>query len=266
MARRLMRRRRRYTWLPNLGGGSDVTLTRNTSGTSFILPGVGPDPVYLIFPLTFDAPTEPADTVSDQNLGQIIQNEYVIERIVGTTIVTLAQAAEEAGVLGLNSAVLVTQALFVARAEDESTSQDRPIGSSSNLEIWQHYSPQSPQNTREPFMWRRSWLLGAAGNFRNSSGALYTFADALGATPDATSPTLTSFPNSNVMYGDVMSGPHIDVRSVRRVRQDERVWLITAAQNWPVDTTSNTAIRTIVGFHDTRILGQLRRPHNKSSF
>lgn len=255
-----VRRRRKYTWFPNLGTTQPLADDSPFQGVEFTLPGINPSQVISIAPLTYDRPSETTDTVDDENLGEIIGNEYIIERIVGSWYCNLSESSPPP--IDGSTAVLVTAGIFVARADTNTGNPDLPIGSITGDEAIHNYSPQHVDNTREPWMFRRTWMLGCPYPSAAGDGVLLT---------NNTSPnpqisfTRRAYPQSNVGYGDSMSGSHVDVRSVRRVADDERLFAVLTAQMWPsnVQTESDTVV---VSYFDYRILGALRKARGKSSF
>lgn len=255
------RRRRRYTWLPNLGAGSGFT-GGDLAGRQITLgvPANG-SPNIITVPLTFDFPQEGTDpgVTTATPLADFIGNEYIIERIVGNMFYSLSAAATEP--LNSGAAVLVTAGLFVARAED--ANPEIPVGSAFAADELRNYSPQFTDNIREPWMFRRTWILGHQFAV-HTTGQLTVRTDLVGVVP--LSATLYAYPMSNVFYGTAVGGPFVDVKSSRRVGQDERLFWVTTAQNFPVDSVQTATVLNLTGFFDYRILGQLIKPHNRSTF
>lgn len=267
-----MRRRRRTsrgTWLPTLGTGVDVD-GFDYSGRGFFLtvPENGGCTV-LITPLTFDHPIE-GETVDDTKtaLGSIIGNEYVLNRIVGKFI---CYRNPETTIFGTGptrtdaySATQVGAGFFVARAQDDDTGDaDQPIGSNTAAERNDNYNPLDVDCIREPWIWRRTWMLGSQNYPLIQTGTinhnLFRSANNL-------------FPVSNVNYGSVLDGPHIDSKVKRRVRLDERLFFVIAVRNaFGISDVGAPGVvdvqPVVIGADlDYRIFGSLRKAHNKSSF
>ena len=158
----------------------------------------------------------------------------------------------------LGRAILVTSGVFVARADD--LTPNEPVGASVLADELRNYSPASNDNIREPWMFRRVWLLGAGPTPSEPALAIPTSAV---ATPEIR--TINAYPPSNVWYGTAAGGPFVDIKAARRVRQDERLFWVTSAQNFPTGTATSGTF-TVVGMFDYRILGQLVRAQNTSSF
>jgi len=261
----MARRRRKYTWLPNLGTGSAVNSDRDHPGREFLL-SVTAANNSIIVPVTFDVPQEVISTgePTDTPLSEIIGNEYIIERIVGNIFVNTANAGDP----GAQSfAARVTAGFFVARADQ--ANPDAPIGSAVLADETRNYSPAFIDNIREPWMWRRVWLLGkgpvpvATAGGSGVVGSVTTTAGGTATDPGQT--TTSAYPCSNVYYGTAVGGPFFDIKSSRRVGQDERLFFILAAQSFPIDTVI-TETFVLNALLDLRILGAIVKSHNKSTF
>lgn len=227
------KRRNRGTWFPILGHdageGGFGSLTRE-----FIVdaPGNG-DPTLVVLPVTYDFPIEaPELTQGLDSLADILGSEYIVKRILGSIHLSYD------GRLNANTddhsapSVLVTAGLFVARANPNTAAPSGaavPIGFGINLQTdLENYSPASTATAREPWMWRRTWILGneRLAHARRTSTATANVGMSGGLT----------FPGSNAGYGTMRSGPDVDVKSRRRVRQDERLWLAIEVRNLTMDS------------------------------
>jgi len=256
------RRRRRYTWFPNLGTGSANNVSDLAGRQITLNVPVGGSSNSILVALTFDFPQETvqAGITGATPLADFIGNEYIIERIVGNMFYSLSSAADNP--LNSGAGVLVTAGLFVARADD--TNPDIPIGSTAPLDELHNYSPQFTDNIREPWMFRRTWILGHQFPVQNITGKA-PVDTGVGTIPN--SATLYAYPQSNVFYGTAVGGPFVDVKSSRRVGADERLFWVTSAQNFPVDAVQTAgSIINLTGYFDYRILGTLMKPHNRSTF
>lgn len=157
---------------------------------------------------------------------------------------------------------LVAAGFFVARANDSGSGggESTPIGSASLQETNDNYSPLYATTVREPWIWRRTWMLGnpselgfAQAFINNNTG--------VGQTLLGTS----SFPPTTAHYGSVSDGAHIDAKTARRVTQDERLWFAVSAVRFPIGTVTveNPNLR---GYLDVRLLAGLRKAHNRGVF
>jgi len=243
------RRRTRGTWFPTLGtAGEDA----NWSGRTFSLVlAAGADMATLIAPITLDRPRDaddPADAGS--SLSDIIGSEYILQRIVGKLHAHRLPPAfpnEDPGFPCLFGA-----GFFVARANDDASGggPDTPIGSASLAEVTSNYSPLETDTMREPWIWRRTWILGNQGPF-------FTTGVARAET--------SAYPTTTAGYGSVMDGPHIDSKVKRRIRQDDRLWFAVAMSLFPPNST-DVVNQNIVGYLDYRLFGSLRKARNTSAF
>jgi len=255
MARR--RRRSPGTWFPNVGSAIGET-GENIQGRSFtVVTNPTGSIVTGILDLTFDTPFE-GDRISTgvDSLSDIIGSEYILKRIVGKIYLHRFRANPEN--IDNQPPILVGCGFFVARANDQAVGggEDTPIGSATEAERRDNYSPLEVDTVREPWIWRRTWILGAAGKYGD----------------DVTSPARVSdqnnaaFPVSTPLYGSVMDGPHIDSRVKRRVGQDDRLWFAVSAMNYPPGQASTIGEIGVLGLLDYRIFGSLVKARNSSAF
>lgn len=261
----MRRKKSNGTWFPTLGSvgpGADVADTDTGIDFSVDAPGNGTSNI-TIFPITFDSPQEvDSPNVNEASgLNDIIGNEYIVKRILGNCFVS--RAANEADIVAttIKQAVKVTCAFFVARAEDETHSGgvDEPIGSALLGDAIQEYGPTNADNIREPWMWRKTWLLGWSSTPRFPTQTVSV----------STQQFSLNFPACNAYYASLIGGPHVDVKSRRRVRQDERLWFVAQARNWPLNSANDGEVANetpVRGHLDVRMFGSLVKARNKSSF
>lgn len=242
----MRRKRARYNWFPVLGTESDVF-----DEGDFFAPASGrlhvtiADPAPMdIVSLTWDYPTEVEegfDTIP--SLADFQGSEYQLERTVGKFFVqvntTNAQAdpAPEQAVR-----CLVVAALIVLRVDEKTGA---PLRSGDLSE----YSPMLSENIADPWIWRRSWILAEEHTWPSQASIFYNRFQ-------------QGFPRSNALYGDIESGPHVDTRSVRRIRKEERLFLIVQAfkldANFiPEAPQEGEPLPDIQYLFDYRILGKL---------
>lgn len=262
-----MRRKRKtkYTWLPiqngrlfEDGGSSDASFQ------NFVLdvPSDG-NTVTGVVPVVADLPQGTLTTVESEGIGEIIGNEYILKRIVGKCFTSLTTSYEGGSALGVDlledAAVIVTAGFFVARADPAVLTA--PIGYDAGPEASLLYGPQTAELTRQPWIWRRTWLLGAGG-----FGPGLT--EDLGTTIPDTSVIRGrgSWPFNNAGYGSVADGPHIDAKTGRRIRLEERLWFAAGACNINPTGHSVSLVQTVEVTLDCRYLGALRRPRSRSNF
>lgn len=100
------------------------------------------------------------------------------------------------------------------------------------------YSPLVNSTMRQPWIWRRSWMLSQLGG------------------------TGLWLP-TNTQYGSVMDGPHIDQKTKRRVHKDERLFFIISAQSIG-STEENDGL--VEGFLDLRMFASMRKAKDKGTW
>lgn len=259
MARRPFRRRRRVTWLPT--NGTVLELVPETIDAVV-------NPFTLIFnhnfntgytasdvvPLNpYDIPIEPGQVTPDIATGgptlvDVIGNEYIVERIVGNCYGTVL--SNDAGdVANSVRGILLALGVCVARADDQNPGV--PAGFTN-----ENFNPLHLSNTREPWMFRRTWLLNAKQRLYNATILPNpTIREAYGQLPAWTTE-----------YHGINTGPFFDIRSKRRIRQDERLWMIAGICGQPMLTEALSGITQVSATIDLRILGALRRAKNRSNF
>jgi len=240
------RRKTKYQWLFNTGtigpaaniedthSGRELTVSAPANGTSAI----------SVADLLLDTPSDEAPV--NLPMGVFQNNEYVIKRIVGKCFGAIDQSA---AITGGPRRVILTCGIFVARAgdaDDGAGAENVPIGFLVGNQAVDNYSPNRAETIREPWVWRRQWILEnqvvAAGN-----------------------PGTASFPTTTAGYGSVADGPHIDAKTGRRVGSDERLFFAASARNFPPNATADdpTIVRVWI---DYRVLGAMRRTRGKSAF
>jgi len=247
----MYKRRRKFkgTWLPVFGSiaGSDQVVGTGIQG-NLAVPLTG-EIVTTVGPVTADAPEESIDevTTSAGALAGIVGSEWALRRIVGKFVAGLQP--DEGGEF-----VKVCLGFFVARADSEASVQ--PIGTQSpNFDStdsagFHQYSPLSQQTQREPWIWRRTWVLANA----------YQEGGAGGTQLAPIHPTSTQF------FGSVADGPHVDAKTRRRIGQDDRLFYAISAAIWPYQTSEDQGELQLAYDLDVRLFGALRRSRQRGAF
>lgn len=247
-----MRRKRRtkYHWLYNIGTtGPQGDVEDDTSGLDWVLtvPANGTTTIQ-INDLLMDRPSD--DVLSQlvtgvATMGMVAQNDYFIKRIVGKWFVGCQQAATASP-----PNVLVAAGIFVARAGDEDDgagAENLPIQAFAAPGAINNYSPFRAENIREPWIWRREWIL-------NNN-----------ASTSPTNPFRNVFQTSNTAYGSIQDGAHVDAKTARRVQDGERLFGVLTARTWPLNDVHDETV--VIRAHlDYRVLGAPRRSRNRSAF
>lgn len=268
----MRRRKRRFrgTWLPNVGTQSAVAGAWQSLGRTFTLSaynGTDRSGVGAILPLVYDTPQEAFDYTEDAPLETFVANEYALRRVVGKMYISYWSGfnRDSANIDDYTPAVVVTAGLFVARAGDEQDSSGNqvPLGATTQANIRRDYGVDSVNCGREPWIWRRKWILSCVGlnifaQAQQGAGASVGFDKVVAAA---------SYPISTAHYGSVLDGPHVDAKTRRRVGNDERLWLAVWAAGFPPGVPATPDIEGTVQFHfDYRVFGAMRRARNRGTF
>jgi len=256
------KRRTKYTWFPTIGTnvGGPGAPDDNVSGREFIIFATPQTTNVIISPLTVDVPLEgdDIDTTAPGQLAGAVGQEYFIRRVVGKVFAATRIARNTGNDPSTPPAALLGVGLFVARANDSSQGHDTPIGSASASERQENYNPLGEETIREPWIWRRTWVLG------NTATREFAIANVWGNVPTSDFAE-NNFPSSTAGYGSVMDGPHMDAKTARRVGNDERLWIAIAATPLPTVVPFGEDL-SISGYFDFRILAQLRRARQRGVF
>ena len=250
------RRKNRGTWLPTIGSPLEEDSNFVLSGQAIQLPVLEDQIITTIIPVTADAPTyqddqRPATSI----MADVIGNEYFLDRIVGKLFLQTRPANN--GVNELWAPVLVGAGFFVARADETVPNHGQPVGAQTPVEENNNYSPLDGDTIREPWIWRRTWILGCANNFSWGPGGQQAALNA------------SSWPSANYSYGSVLDGPHIDAKTKRRVGQQDRLWFAIAASFVPGLGTPGDGLvepMSVDAYLDYRLHGALRRARPDGKF
>lgn len=247
----MRRRKSRGTWLPTQGTVVSLTDETTVSGRDFSIAVQESTINTIITSVTFDEPFDEDHNTVGTNLATAVGGEYLLRRIVGKFFATrIPQPAADSD---LNPAVLVGAGFFVARAVDsaEDGSFSQPLGAETDLKRTQNFSPLEVDTIREPWIWRRTWILGTSGARREDQAAVRSN---------------QNFPASTALYGSVADGPHIDAKTARRISNDDRLWFAVSATPWPAGVGLTGPEFSVDGYLDYRLFGSLRRARNHGQF
>lgn len=248
MARRFKRRKPRVAWFPTFGGAPVP------EGTSAPFPGVAAeleldgfvnstDVVFDAQALTFDEGQGSVEAQADptkRTLHDIITgNEWRLRRLVGKCFIWTSSANRGATV---SPALDVAVGFIVCKTYDDGF----PLTDFSEV------NPLSQESMEDPWIWRRRWLLHPYGEI--GSRAIVD----QGNSDRRDSPEWWGFPASNVSYGSVADGPHVDAKSQRVIHRSERLFVVLAARrlyNGGAVAIQDTRVDMLL---DYRILGSLK--------
>jgi len=227
------RRRRRYLWLPVQGtAGTGGLEENNWYGTAFshgTVPANGL-PTAGVTDVTYDREQDLNTGITVATpMVEFISSAYMLRRIVGNVWGSLDQNTDATR----TPAAILTCGFFVGRSE-ESDLQGGPIASGSTALILQNYGPQNADNAMEPWIWRRSWVLGN------------------GLITSAVGPS--KFPPTTGNYVGV-DGPRIEAKTMRRIEGDNRLYFAFEIRNYPINFIAANASGFDLNF-EVRLLGR----------
>lgn len=268
------RRKKRLSWFPVLGElFTDGDNQEATSYSTFRLQvnGANSQPSGLILPLTFDQGQE--SLLENQasglagapfmTLADLMSSSWRVRRVVGKLHATFhirASQTQDPGGSTPPFGVLFGAGLMV-REVDES-------GGTDLLKV----SVMDRDDSTDPWIWRRTWILGQGVRFiRNANagvqGATELPANSVAQTAAASDEAVAwaHFPNTNCDYGGAgLDGPHVDAKTNRLIGPEQRLFLHLEARRLPIqappifDDNSD-----IIGVFDFRLLGGLERATNR---
>lgn len=246
-----MRRKRgsRGTWLPVL----PTALTQSEGGTQYATwyedsySMVGFNNSYngdaVAVPLIPDFTPQDANLTGQQDitLRDLVEGQdYVLKRTVGKVWATINNQAGSAGDFPL-SPYIFCLALAVLPVQDDNQS----IPAMPNAD----FCPLNSQNSQQPWLWRRTWILQ---NTLNATQQTVDF-PAYGA-------------QSTWQYGSIADGGHLDTKVQRRVRKDQRLFIVAQAGQLLFGDGGTELPSSFRWGYDLRFFGAMRKANNKSTF
>jgi len=228
-----MRRRTkpRVVWLPQTNANSFGDATTVYQG--FVMPVGGASGAKNVseFPMVLD---NQSSSVFDatSTLADIESSGYRLRRIVGKIWVQYSQTPQ---VINVPPVQVIVTAGFMVRASNPNTGTSTAKATDIQL-----VHPGNIDNTGDPWIWRRSWLLGNRLTQGTSVGAAV-------------------FPGSNFGPdgGSVADGPHVDQKTARIVGPEERLFLNVGSTVF-VESPDLEAVGNLTILTDIRCLGSLR--------
>lgn len=244
------KRRKKYTWLPTLGGqdnagdnfydtnyfASEIEVNTSTQALSnggndiYVTPLV-PDKTF--FGLTAD---ESEATMRDLTEGQ----DWLLKRIVGNLCIAVGQVVPDMG--------QTTPKIFKIAAGFFVASGITDIPNTP----WTEWDPLSTKNVRQPWIWRRNWCLmnGLSEPSQSTPGPILEV--------------------NNQQNDGGTNGQTLDSKVARRIRREERLFFVLQAYGYDDlggRQPSSYSTPGVVQFNlDYRVLGAMRRSNNKSVF
>lgn len=193
-----MRRRTkpRVVWLPATNNNSVSPDSRSGIGTFILSTGVdASNRNQAEVPILIDG--NPS-VLTAATLDDVENNGYRLRRIVGKIFCFQQQVA------GNNPAAVIVTAGLIVRRVSPTTGFSLAFLDGTGKQI----DTQDLDNWGDPWIWRRSWVLA---NALSTDGGDSTIADV--------------GPFSNMEYGSVADGPHVDAKTARIVGPEERLFL-----------------------------------------
>lgn len=257
--RRTRRFKRRQQWLPVYGNGgafSEGQVTGNALGGTVNLVNDGTEAGgidWLASPLTFDTQISPEDA---QNTGLgvipptirdlVAGSEWSLRRIVGKLFVTVRRTGF-ADPSARAPAIECGAGIIVCNTDEEGIP----------LTDFDEVNPLTQDSAEDPWVWERHWLLRTTigqTTWNDASGAL------LPNTPLNAQLAAEGLPISNVGYGSRDDGPHVDQKTVRRIRRDQRLFMVVATRpSFLIDNPTFDTDEIEVNFRwMLRLLGNVR--------
>lgn len=238
------RRKRRVTWFPSLGTyWEGDTQTWHDASINIATNPVGADKSLgtnlFIRPVTKDFTVFPPNGGIEDTLRDIVEGQtWGLERIVGrvTCQVNTYPNDPEPDPTVEWPYVQVGCGLFIAKVDDSDQSLPTGVGTD--------YDPLEAGNIQNPWIWRKTWILGNPGVFEWDGGV----------------------PSANTLI--MPDGGYVDSKVKRYIAREHRLFFALSAIGWYGEQleVSGGDQPTIVCNADLRILGGMRRARNMSSF
>jgi len=227
----------RVVWLPNTeANGFGTTDTIYNAGTITIpAPAQSGDSGSIEFPIVTDGiqsdPLQPTSSLAD-----IEDSGYRLRRIVGKIYCFHSQSV---GIPTGPSFTFVTAGLIVRRVDPTTGASLAAIASA--VQPFPLIAPGFTTNQMDPWIWRRTWLLGDRGDVQGIT-----------ATQDAGPPRNYA----DAYPGGIAEGPHVDQKTARIVGPEERLFLDVSAT---VFAQNNGATQATIGVaFELRVLASMR--------
>lgn len=249
-----MRKRRRrpvVNWLPVPGVqvvDSENGFENRINGFTFALgvdptgPGAATGGIITAFTsLTFDQPGEQrlqklalGPSATFPSLRDFVQGSaYRLRRIVGK--VNIGYTSQGDGQTTSPPSCVVGVGFIVLKVDPD---DGNPLDNTNP----QEYSPLSAKNIDDPWIWRRTWLLG-----KNTLGS---------GDGSFTDEIFRNFAENTSDYGSIADGPHIDQKTARLIQSDERLFFVVSTKAVPLTTVYQTG-GLVAGYLDYRLLGSI---------
>jgi len=237
-----MRRRNKpkVVWLPAVNNNSIDTNARSMwSVASVPCPTiVGADATVLETPIVMDGPN--SDPLApNSTLADIESSGYRLRRIVGKLYLFLGQSQTSQ----VEDLYAITAGFIIRRVDPTTGASLASLAGATEID------PADIDNSMDPWIWRRSWILsnGPDGGPPGGQPSTDTLAAAVGQAGGGS--------NYGKQYpGGNLEGPHVDQKTARIVGPEERLFLNVSAT--PLFSVANTT--TLVAIYEMRVLASMR--------
>lgn len=235
-----IRRKPKVVWLPNdrnnrLGVAPAAAASGTVSATGIIqTTTTGPigTSVTEVVPIVGDASQNLGLSGSTvESLADVTQSAYRLRRVVGKIFVSMVQDAAQVPPQPIHC--IVTCGFIILRTN--------PVDSLPLLNATA-YDAQSLDNIRDPWIWRRSWMLMNQPAF-----------DAL--APGSVEQFFNGQRNNQVGQASAFDGPHVDAKTARIVSDEERLFLVHTTTALSGSEQVSSIVQTVF---DLRILASMR--------
>lgn len=246
----MRRRRRRQTvnWFPTLSQEPDLPETcQNTLSTQWptwlasdftIGTADCPTENTQLADLTWDFPVEEEVLLNQvPSLADFQGSAWRLRRCVGNLFVAAYDIAGNPG-FATPQSVVVGAGLIVLKTDEAG----EPLAQTDAS-----YSPLAQKNIRDPWIWRRTWVLQP---------------QAFSTVPNV-GPQL-AYPSSNIYYGTAVGGPYMDAKTNRRIGLEERLFLAIDGY-WRIPPGIQGTGTLINWTFDYRLLGSLMKETNRKN-
>jgi len=238
------RRKPRVIWMPTYGGlNPDSDPTTAYSGIRGVLNYDTEEVFYDAFPLTFDYSFDAVNEQQaaavgyPQSLQDIVSgNEWKLRRIVGKIILWVQGDETDSPVVQAALCDCAVGFIVCNTYDDGAPTTD-----------FNEVNPLAQESSEDPWIWRRRWMLNPYGN----PTPIGSDVSNLGLW------AYSGLPQSNVSYGSVADGPHIDQKTSRRIHRQQRLFCVVAARPHMPSISSDFAAHSLNYFLDYRLLGSL---------
>lgn len=242
MARRT-RRRPGVVWLPmsieNRMSTDNPLIGQSCGFGQYAISVTGRAPgahVENIFPVVADQPQ--LVEALGQSLASQEKSAYRLRRIVGKIFV---EYDTQAGSTFVTGSVIVTVGFIILEVE-------RSLAFQPKSSLSTDYSAVSLENIADPWIWRRSWIVGSSSTTSPGAGITRPLDGSFSFAPQN---------NFTTYGGGVLDGPHIDAKTSRTVRDEQRLAMVISCTNQSPDSGVG-GLPAIIVTTDLRVLASMK--------